>query len=182
MNRAILCDVDGVLANFVNGVIESHDMPLTHDEYATWDHHRVLGIADEKFWEPTREAGWWESLLPYSWSVNLIVELESIAPVVFTTTTSACSKCPSEKVNWLRDWGFLGTMATNYMIGPKKELMARPETILIDDSDDNVEKFIHAGGNAILFPQPWNKNRHLIKTDRVAYVLEAVHEWSETCS
>ena len=38
-----------------------------------------------------------------------------------------------------------------------KSLFARPDTLLIDDKDGNVEGFINAGGNAILVPRSWNE-------------------------
>ena len=38
-----LLDVDGVLANFVQGMIDSHSLSISHDEYITWDMHRTLG-------------------------------------------------------------------------------------------------------------------------------------------
>lgn len=57
-----------------------------------------------------------------------------------------------------------------YQIGPKKELNAKSGAILIDDSDKNVENYRAAGGCAILFPQPWNKNSQYIES-RTDYVL-----------
>ncbi len=99
-------------------------------------------------------------------------KLEEQGHVVFCTSPSADAKCPSEKVVWLRNQGFLGPMATNYQIGPMKELNAGSGAILIDDSDSNVQKFRDAGGTAVLFPQPWNENRD--KRERLEYVLEEI--------
>ena len=52
--------------------------------------------------------------------------------------------------------------------------LAHRDAYLIDDFDANVNKFSERGGNAILFPQVWNSN-HVVKTDRVEYVLERVN-------
>ena len=38
-----------------------------------------------------------------------------------------------------------------------KSLLAKPDTLLIDDRDKNIEEFIAAGGQAILVPRPWNE-------------------------
>lgn len=45
-----------------------------------------------------------------------------------------------------------------------------PNQILIDDRDKNVDHFIAAGGNAILFPQVWNSN-HAVQ-DRMKFVAD----------
>ena len=37
-----------------------------------------------------------------------------------------------------------------------KEILARPDAILVDDRDDNIDKFVAAGGQGYLVPQPWN--------------------------
>ncbi len=54
------------------------------------------------------------------------------------------SRCP----RWLRDRAFIG--------GPK-DAVAFPDALLIDDSDENYDDFISAGGQAILVPRPWNR-------------------------
>ena len=38
----------------------------------------------------------------------------------------------------------------------RKHFCARPDALLIDDSDHNVEAFLAHGGQAILVPRPWN--------------------------
>jgi 5'(3')-deoxyribonucleotidase len=46
-----------------------------------------------------------------------------------------------------------------------KQILARPNTILIDDRDDNVDKFIAAGGEAYLIPQPWNSKYEIFDSE-----------------
>ncbi len=49
--------------------------------------------------------------------------------------------------------------------------------ILIDDHEPTVERFGEAGGQAILFPQPWNSNsRFANREDRLHYV-ESELDW-----
>ena len=43
-----------------------------------------------------------------------------------------------------------------FLIGPRKHFCARPDTLLVDDSDENVKTFKRHGGQAILVPRPWN--------------------------
>ena len=51
-----------------------------------------------------------------------------------------------------------------------KELLAKPDTILIDDYEKNVKKFITEGGKAILFPRQWNSLYYI--EDSLTYVLD----------
>ena len=61
--KIILCDMDGVIVNFIQGMIDSHGLTISHDQYETWDYHRELGINDEEFWAPTLTTTWWSCLL-----------------------------------------------------------------------------------------------------------------------
>lgn len=53
--------------------------------------------------------------------------------------------------------------------------MAKSGAILIDDYDVNVNKFVTAGGHAVLFPQPWNANKQYIGC-KVEYVLSQIDD------
>jgi len=55
-----------------------------------------------------------------------------------------------------------------------KHLLAKPDTLLIDDKDENVEGFWDAGGKAILVPRPWNSNHKLsdVSVNMVSHSLE----------
>jgi 5'(3')-deoxyribonucleotidase len=172
-NNVILLDMDGVLANFVDGVIASLGVYeiVSHDDWASWDYHRELGFTDEQMWAPTREPGWWEALDPYPWAGELVEYLRSSGfKVVFCTSPSTDCKCPMEKVNWLRKHGLMDRNKNDYQMGPMKELNAMSGAILIDDSDTNVEKYEKAAGRAILFPQPWNRNRLYVGWNAINFV------------
>ena len=154
--QVFLLDVDGVLANFIQGIIDSHGWVMNHDQYDSWNYHRSIAISDEEFWECTYAENWWYYLNAYPWAQEIVGKLEAIGRVVFCTSPNHDASCPSQKVMWLRKHGFLGPQATNFQIGPEKELNARSGAILIDDSDANVKKYRDAGGQAFLFAQPWN--------------------------
>jgi 5'(3')-deoxyribonucleotidase len=166
-----LLDMDGVLCNFVDSLIESHRWDITHDQWVTWNHHRTFGVTDEVMWSPTRVHGWWHGLNEYPWAGRLVRALRERGDVVFCTSPSSDHKCASEKIQWLRDRGFMDKNKNDFQIGPRKELMAGSGAILIDDYEVNVSKFQENGGRAILFPQPWNENRS-VKEDRVDFVLQ----------
>ena len=64
------------------------------------------------------------------------------------------------------------------IISSQKETNARAGALLIDDSEENVDKFRETrNGNAILVPRPWNKlrafdSKRWIDTELKQYVLE----------
>jgi hypothetical protein len=45
-----------------------------------------------------------------------------------------------------------------------KELLARPDTLLIDDNEKNISAFRKSGGMAITVPRPWNRLRGCANT------------------
>lgn len=169
-----LLDVDGVVCNFVDGLITSHGWPITHDEYTTRNYHKTFGITDGEMWAPTNNGKWWTELQEYSWAKRLVSELRHRGEIIFCTSPSLDATCPSQKVQWLRDHGLMHQRKNDYQIGPRKELFAKSGAILIDDSDSNVKKFVEHGGTAILFPQPWNANASICG-DKVDYVLNAIN-------
>lgn len=170
-----LLDMDGVICNFVDGLIRSAKWSLEHEDWASWSHHQTFGLTDEEMWAFTREEGWWTNLPEYGWANRLFTELECRGEVIFCTSPSLDWKCPGEKIQWLRNHGFMSHKKNNFQIGPRKELMAGSGAILIDDYDVNVSKFRENGGRAILFPQPWNENRS-VKEDRVDFVLRELYD------
>lgn len=168
-----LLDMDGVVCNFIDGLIKSHGWPIKHDDYASWDFHRTFGVTDEEMWESTNDGKWWLGLEEYPWAKVLVTELRRRGEVVFCTSPSLDSSCPSQKVQWLRNHALMHPRRNDYQIGGRKELNAKSGAILIDDSEDKVAKYIEHGGEAILFPQPWNSNRDLISR-RFNYVRGGV--------
>ena len=58
-------------------------------------------------------------------------------------------------------------MQRQFLIGPSKHLCANPETLLIDDSDKNVDSFRKCGGQAVLVPRPWNSLHGLNALDHL---------------
>ena len=184
-----LLDMDGVIANFVDAAIKAHGQYCEHDDITQWDIADLWGITDSRFWEvinpetskpfsqnPTlwnlhssrvgRCIRFWSEIKPYEWMDTVI---ESISRSTWSICTSP-SKSPystSGKVEWLQF--HFGRDFRDFVITSQKHLLAGPSKCLIDDSDKNVELFREHGGQAILFPQPWNANRDKIG-DRMGYL------------
>ena len=149
-------DVDGVICNFVGGLIKSHQWDIEHDDWKSYYHNRQMGVEDAVMWDPTLKPGWWLSLEPYPGAKEFIQAIRDAGhDIIYSSAPSVDSKCAAEKIDWLRQHGFMN--GNDYTLGPKKFLLAGSGGILIDDSDDQISAFQDRGGVGVLFPQPWNK-------------------------
>jgi hypothetical protein len=68
----------------------------------------------------------------------------------------ATEGCLAGKYQWITEH-FPPFLHRSFSMTPMKHFCATPESLLLDDCDENVEKFRAAGGQAILMPRPWNK-------------------------
>lgn len=174
MIEHVLLDLDGVLVQWSEQVCLLFNQPGLIRP--TWDVEDWLGISSEEMWAKidAQGADWWRSLPPYTWNTGL---LSLVTSYPFTIAT-----CPSKHVSsvagkflWIHDR--FGEGFTKFMLGKDKWLMAKPGTVLIDDSDKNCQLFEEAGGHAIVFPQPWNSRRAIADAGlRLAYVRERLTE------
>lgn len=62
--------------------------------------------------------------------------------------------CLEGKRQWIKR--YIPVLEDNLIIGKDKFLCAKPEHLLIDDLEGNVNAWQEAGGRGILFPRPWN--------------------------
>ncbi len=170
----VLVDMDGVLCDFVSAAMRVHGSsydaslwPAGSDEL-----FEILGVSVATFWQKIdqfdAEQGFWSRLKAYSWHHDLIAMVE---PFGFTIATSPSRDpfCAAGKIQWLQR--HLGERFNAYMVGMQKFLLAAPGRILIDDRDRECDRFRDAGGESIVFPQPWNSN-HTRCQDRLVFVWE----------
>ncbi len=138
----ILLDMDGVLCDFVSAAMRVHGK--TFDE-AAWPKGRndlaaILGVTTTAFWQGIdrfdEEQGFWCRLKAYPWLHDLTAMAE---PFGFTIATapSRDSFCAAGKIQWLQR--HFGERFSGYMIGCRKELLAGPGRVLIDDRDRECE-------------------------------------------
>lgn len=174
MDWTIYVDMDGVLARFSKGACRLHgreSMYIEDSWHPTWDIWDHMGLSKEDFWKTINEAGqiFWSSLEPYPWHFALLNLAERHGAPVIASDASASCHCPSGKASWLEQHA--PHLAEDYHFTKKKSRLSQPGTILIDDNEKQVSAFLGAKnpGKAILFPQPWNRNRHLVH-DRLGYV------------
>lgn len=151
----IMLDLDGVLADFVGGCEKLFSSDLK--ELDIWDIPKYIHMSPSAFWKTIQEEKYfWAELKPYPWArdvVNNCLEFTG-GNVSIVTNPALDPNCAGQKIWWINH--YYPGLAREFFIGPQKHLLAKPNHILIDDSEFNCKKFKEYGGKAILFPQKWN--------------------------
>lgn len=184
----ILLDLDCVLADFVGGAAQLFglDLPtlLSYWEPGLYPMNAALGkalaardgsdpapLSDEAFWSPiNRNAQFWSGLQPLSWMSELVRRCRSevgATNVHIISSPSWCETSYAGKVTWIKR--VFGPKFTQFALTPHKEIFARGDVILIDDTEKNCVQFRSAGGRAILFPAHHNA-LHEYKHNPLDYV------------
>lgn len=180
----IFLDMDGVLTDFVRAVLHLHGQP---DALNNWplgerDIPKVLNLSRTQYWKLIDAQGgdFWASLEPFPWFMALVELVREFAPMTILTSASLSPSSLEGKVRWMCQHfpKEKGRQFNDYLISPHKHLLARSQRVLIDDSGANVDAFRLAGGQAILFPQPWNSNYAI--TDPLEYVRAELLSMSQT--
>lgn len=170
----IFLDLDGVLCDWVGGVCKLFGRDQEEIE-ATWtddgDICPQLGVSMDEMWRAIDETGeiFWSNLKPYPWTGELWRLCNAVAPTTILTSPSWHPSSLAGKLMWMNQHIGDGRPFRRYLIGPQKAACAGPRKLLIDDRKKLCDGFREAGGDAILFPRPWNANRVWL-TRPMAYV------------
>ena len=179
MIKRIFLDLDDVLNIFTPWVLRcvGRDIHLDGREHnPEWGFDIVTAANELPVTETGTELGWNVTFTPETFWANLGREVWRDAPiseefrylihksqeavgkenVFILTSPTSCPESAAGKVEWIQtycpEW-----LHRQYLIGPPKWVCAH-ESLLFDDSDDNVKAFRAAGGHACLVPRPWNSN------------------------
>ena len=122
----------------------------------------VDGYSEQDFWDTVPRKIWAHTPLSdeFPWLLHRCAAKVGKENVYFLTCPTNNPDCLAGKLEWIHrntpKW-----MHRQYMMGPPKQVCGRPDTLLIDDREANVDAFRADGGRAILMPRPWNRNRLL---------------------
>lgn len=159
MNKCYL-DVDGVLADFTTAALKIHNK---HIDYAdlSWDFYKQLGITEEEFWEPLNYDFWFnlEKTKEADQIVDVVTAIFGVENVVLLTSPCDTKGCVDGKLDWVKK--HYPQFRRQTFVGGNKYLVGNKDTVLIDDSDVNIDKYRDKGYPAWLVPRPWNKRKHL---------------------
>jgi 5'(3')-deoxyribonucleotidase len=167
----IYLDMDGVVADFTAGLCAAFNIPFTNHPYSMphglWDYVEYVkkhyGVPWDQVKQACSDPSFWTELPALPKADRLYNYLSTRHDVQFLTTpTGDPTSVFGGKRRWLEKRGWVMPHDKRMILlekGETKEQYARPDTVLLDDQDKNVQEFRHGGGLAILVPRPWN-NRH----------------------
>lgn len=169
----IFLDMDGVCAFWEKSAAKTLGMNVEDPKVR---HHLKNGKQMEEFvggdalmWPRIDAEGyeWWANLEILPWAQRLYNELKRRAgdDFCFLTSPNRNPICAQGKIVWLQK--HFGETFSDFLIGKKKHLCASPNAILVDDNRGKVEKFRKYGGNAFLWPTPFeliDKDKDLDQT------------------
>lgn len=159
----ILCDIDGVAADFTKAVLEivaEHTGKVRrHSDVTRWDIYGCLGLSDEErelVEHEMRCPGVAESLELLPGAREAVEELRELGDVYAVTSPLAGSLTwAGERTEWLKDQlGF----DNKHIVHTASKGVVRGD-VLIDDHAANVAEWLreHPNGLGILFDQPHNQ-------------------------
>jgi 5'(3')-deoxyribonucleotidase len=169
--RCIL-DLDGILVDFHSA------WALHHNVTPDWEKGYELSIAtniiEANCWNNISDE-WWANLPWTNDGKDILAVVEKLFAtdqILIVTrapyTIGSHHIGPSGKVKWIAK--HIPDYLNRYMVGTHRHWLANPETILIDDSDSNVQSY---SGPSILVPRLWNSQREWHKINVPDYL-----EWS----
>lgn len=133
--------------DFGYDIIGAANRLLGYTKYATYT----------QFWSRITRPNWAECPVSeiFPWILHRAARLVGRENVCIATAPTKSPECLAGKLEWIHrhmpEW-----MHWQYAITPCKHLFARPGALLIDDLEDNLQRFQAAGGEGILVPRPWN--------------------------
>lgn len=173
MIKTVFLDVDGVLANFRKGVHDAfnkgYDYSLLSPKWKFWDDwgdvtsNMVNDICDVLFWQ---HLSWMHDGRDI---LGTIIDKFNVSQIYLLTTPMNNVESPTGRWAWIRDNIPMYYNRTIITQAPKS-LLARPDTLLIDDKDENVDGFREAGGKAHLICRPWNRGH--LNADKTVQMLQ----------
>lgn len=168
----IYIDMDGVVCNFNKAVLTLYGVNEMPDPWPKGKRvHEVLGVEKHDVMERIFSEGgflFWVGLEPYPWYEELLTVCNEFGKPAFISNQRRSAKILSGKVAWINQHR-LPDFWLGYIFCNLKCQAASPNSILIDDSIRDCREFAEHGGQAVLFPQPWNTNADKCD-DRIGYV------------
>lgn len=162
MISRVLVDLDGVMTDFVGAALKLHrftpEEVLPHMR-GKYDIEKILEIPARDFWRKISEDDLFWHELEKTEEADSLLELVSKRPrspeqVFFCSSPTSDPASHHGKAMWVKK--HYPVYLRRLILCSQKHFLANRDTLLIDDSDNNVDAFKKAGGRAILVPRPWN--------------------------
>ena len=134
-----------------------------------------------QFWSSITRTNWSDCPTSdiFPWILYRAERLVGRGSVRLATSPTKCPESLAGKLDWIHKhmppW-----MHRQYHITPRKWDLARPDALLIDDREENLDLFRQEGGHGVLVPAPWNRlwgaNAFKAIEDQLRNVGEFRHE------
>ncbi len=169
----IFIDMDGVIADYYRVILQQTKSTITYDEWPNgsqdfvthfgMEYGDVMKKVDSKFWASIPVTPWMNSLMD---ALDTFEKTEMAEKHILTSppfihhhegiTPSDVSECVKGKLEWIVENAPMFYDCGLVSFSWRKYIAASSNSLLIDDSESNVENFIHRGGHAILVPGKHN--------------------------
>lgn len=157
----ILLDMDGVIVDLHRGICERFNIDTTlFPKPLPWNWVVDFLKMDPNIFWGQLDAAFWTDLHWTPEGKEILARL--IAKYGLHNICISSSPGNPKYDNWetiaagKRRWLQKHLPGVASMLGQEKYFFAHPESILIDDHDDNVNAFRYHGGRAVLVPRLWN--------------------------
>lgn len=159
----ILCDVDGVLADFVGTFLDyiqrTYGLSYSRDAINQWDCMVAVGMPKSewrRFSDAVAPLELCRKMLPLPGAAAFLVALESACDVQVATTPMNAAWL-TQRAEWLEEHMGLPLDRQKHLHA-KEELTGGPRgwDVLIDDKVENCVAFTEAGGIAFCIATPYN--------------------------
>ena len=170
----VFLDLDGVIVDFMGGLLERFPCPHLQFKKGSYDTIKQIaayhGIQERDIWFHL-DPNFWIDLKFTNEAKELITFLEEEFGI---SNICLCSSPANErgahgKMLWIKENLPEYWRLRHYMFTSVKYFCASEDSLLIDDSDEQIYDFELYDGKAILVPRFWNKG-HAFEGDVVEYV------------
>lgn len=159
MKPVIYLDCDGVLADWVG---EANEW-LGFSRNRPWTQYRGADVDWDKLNDAMTYYSFWRNMQPLPRAAEIWRLCNDLAATYVCTRPFDDPSCVFGRLTWLNKELNIPTNRVIFM--HDKELLANKHSILIDDNEENVEKFAQNGGHSILFPQSYNTIEPVTNTE-----------------
>lgn len=163
----VFLDLDGTVVDFITPAMELNGVPphiSANYPKVGWDVVKACNTLRDQlglppvnvhdFWRNVNSSVFWSGLKPYPGALDFVDWLTSKFDVYISTSPSSSPHSSWGKHAWVYEK--LPRLKRKLFIGSQKHLLAGRGRLLIDDSDENCNKFQDWGGKSLLVPRPWN--------------------------
>lgn len=160
MIKTVFLDMDEVLTDFNKGVCDQFNIPYQYENFSRnykWfpeigqTFESVSAICTTEFWANLEWVHNGHDIF------RLVTSTFKPEQIYLLTTPMPNPGSYTGKALWVQS--HLPEFSKRLIVtSAPKSLFAQPDTLLIDDKDENVGGFKTAGGQALLVPRLWNKN------------------------